>query len=321
MLKRVLLFFLFDFLFAVMVVAKAAIPWGFWGHRHINYYAVFCLPEAMLPLFKTNVDYLTRHAVDADQRRYLLAEEAARHYIDLDHYENELGEVCLPQNWKTACDSFSMDTLKAHGIVPFQVYWSYLHLQKMFEAHDMNGVLKAAADLGHYVGDAHVPLHTTSNYNGQKTGQKGIHAFWESRIPELSGGQYSNFVPTVHYIDDPQSFIWEAVLESHRLLDTVFLMEAVVRERLGEEELYTIAKKGQSLQRVINPVYARAYEDAMHGMVERRYRSAIHALSSLWYTAWVNAGQPTLPFEKVNIVADTLLLTQDSTLVLPGHAE
>ena len=77
---------------------------------------------------------------------------------------------------------------------------------------------KAAADLGHYVGDAHVPLHTTSNYNGQKTGQKGIHAFWESRIPELSGGQYSNFVPTVNYIDDPQSFIWEAVLESHRLL-------------------------------------------------------------------------------------------------------
>lgn len=321
MLKRVLAsvgLLIFSFL---DLTAKAPSPWGFWGHRHINYYAVFCLPEAMLPLFKTNVDYLTRHAVDADQRRYLLPEEAARHYIDLDHYENELGEVYLPQNWKTACDSFSIDTLKAHGIVPFQVYWSYLHLQKMFEAHDANGVLKAAADLGHYVGDAHVPLHTTSNYNGQKTGQKGIHAFWESRIPELSGEQYSNFVPSVNYVDDPQTYIWEAVTESHRLLDSVLLLEKAVRERLGEEEMYTIAKKGQSLQRVISPAFAHAYEEAMNGMVERRYRSAIHALSSLWYTAWVNAGQPNLPFEKVNIVADTLLMTQESSLVLPGHAE
>jgi hypothetical protein len=38
--------------------------------------------------------------------------------------------------------------------------------------------------LGHYIGDAHVPLHTTSNYNGQKTNQHGIHGLWESRIPE-----------------------------------------------------------------------------------------------------------------------------------------
>jgi hypothetical protein len=98
-------------------------------------------------------------------------------------------------------------------------------------------------------------------------------------------------------------------------------MEKKVRERLGEEELFTIAKKGQSLQRVISPVFARAYEDAMHGMVERRYRSAIHALSSLWYTAWVNAGQPTLPFEKVSLLADTILNTQDSSFTLPGHAD
>ena len=181
--------------------------------------------------------------------------------------------------------------------------------------------IKAAADLGHYVGDAHVPLHTTSNYNGQKTGQKGIHAFWESRIPELSGEQYSNFVPSVNYVENPQIYIWEAVTESHRLLDSVLLLEKAVRESLGEEEMYTIAKKGQSLQRVISPAFAHAYEQAMNGMVERRYRSAIHALSSLWYTAWVNAGQPNLPFEKLRMEADTSLLTQDSSLVLPGHAE
>ena len=29
-------------------------------------------------------------------------------------------------------------------------------------------------------------------------------------------------------------------------------------------------------------------------MVERRMRAAIHAVSSAWYTAWVDAGQPDL---------------------------
>jgi len=29
-------------------------------------------------------------------------------------------------------------------------------------------------------------------------------------------------------------------------------------------------------------------------MVERRMRQSVYAVASLWYTAWVNAGQPDL---------------------------
>ncbi len=43
--------------------------------------------------------------------------------------------------------------------------------------HDSIKILKYSADLSHYIGDAHVPLHTTSNHNGQLTNQVGIHAF------------------------------------------------------------------------------------------------------------------------------------------------
>lgn len=275
----------------------------------------------MLPLFKENVDYLTRHAVDADQRRYILPEEAARHYIDLDRYETEAGEIRLPKEWHAACDSFSVDSLKAHGIVPYQVYWNFLHLEKMFLAHDPAAVLKAAADLGHYVGDAHVPLHTTSNYNGQKTNQKGIHAFWESRIPEISGVNYFNFVAPVEYIVDPQQFIWEAVLESHRLVDSVLLLERDLRENSSEDAMYAIERKGQNLQRVISKEYALRYEKQMNGMVERRYRSAIHALSSLWYTAWINAGQPILPFQEISFTTDSISTISDTLSALPGHSD
>ena len=32
----------------------------------------------------------------------------------------------------------------------------------------------------------------------------------------------------------------------------------------------------------------------MNGMVERRLRTAILAVGSIWYTCWVDAGQPDL---------------------------
>ncbi|MGC6428813.1 MAG: hypothetical protein ACON4Y_05945 [Flavobacteriales bacterium] len=54
-------------------------------------------------------------------------------------------------------------------------------------------ILFICSDLGHYIADANVPLHTTINYDGQLTGQKGIHAFWESRLPELFSSEYNFF--------------------------------------------------------------------------------------------------------------------------------
>lgn len=95
-----------------------------------------------------------------------------------------------------------------------------------FRKKDINGILRTASDLGHYVGDAHVPLHTTSNYNGQLSNQLGLHAFWESRIPELfADKQYDYFVGKAEYIKDVPSFIWQTALESHTLVDSVLAIE------------------------------------------------------------------------------------------------
>ncbi|MBK7607125.1 MAG: hypothetical protein IPI18_07935 [Saprospiraceae bacterium] len=40
--------------------------------------------------------------------------------------------------------------------------------------------------------------------------------------------------------------------------------------------------------------YAQAYQQAMSGMVEKRMRQAILAVGSIWYSAWIDAGQPNL---------------------------
>ena len=159
-------------------------PWGFYAHRQINYYAVFMLPPEMLVLYKPTLSFLTEHAVDPDKRRYAVAAEGARHYIDIDHY-GVYPFDSLPRTFSRAIEKYGRDTLQAYGIVPWHIQTMLYRLTAAFKEKDQVKILKLSADFGHYIADAHVPLHVCSNHNGQLTNQQGIHAFGESRIPEL----------------------------------------------------------------------------------------------------------------------------------------
>ena len=187
----------------VLVLSSA---WGFFGHKKINNLAVFTLPPEMIGFYKKNLTYLTEAAVNPDRRRYSVVDEAARHYIDLDHY-GDSALYKMPRNWADAEAMYSEDTLKAYGIVPWHVYRMYFRLREAFLMRDPERVLKMSAEIGHYIGDAHVPLHTTENYNGQLTGQDGIHGFWESRLVELYSQEYDFFVGRANYLTDHQRAI------------------------------------------------------------------------------------------------------------------
>ncbi|MBL4707835.1 MAG: S1/P1 Nuclease [Flavobacteriales bacterium] len=277
--------------------------WGFYGHRRINRMAVFTLPPKMVSFYKENIEFVTAHAVDPDKRRYASKGEAPRHYIDIDHYAKE-GQnpfEIMPRRWFDAVDKFSEDTLQAYGIVPWHIARMTNWLTKAFEEKDVNRILSISADIGHYIGDAHVPLHTTENYNGQLTNQKGIHGLWESRIPELTADEYDYLVGRAKYLDKPLDLIWEAVEESHSYLDSVLLIEKDLTKKISPDRKYVFESKGASTTRQYSRDYALAYDQRMEGMVESRMRKAIVMVGSIWYTAWVNAGQPDLgAFGKAN---------------------
>jgi len=268
--------------------------WGFYGHRQINYLSVFLLPPGMLVFFKPNINYLSEHAVDPDKRRYLLADEGPRHYIDLDRYgAYPFSE--LPRKWQDAVSRFSEDSLKKHGIVPWHVLAMQARLTKAFREKDAARILKYAADIGHYIADAHVPLHTSSNHNGQYTDQKGIHGFWESRIPELLAEQSFDLLNGhAQYIEDPGSFIWGRVLESAIAVDSVLSIEKSLSKRYPPDQRYAFENRNGLLVKQYSSAYTMAYHDLLNGMVERRMRQAIFSVASFWYTAWVDAGQPRL---------------------------
>jgi len=186
------------------------------------------------------------------------------------------------------------EQLSAHGILPYHLVKAQRNLTEAFRRGDLQRILSLSADIGHYIADAHVPLHTTQNYNGQLTGQKGIHAFWESRIPELFADEYDFFTGRAIYIENPVEYYWDIVLLSNSLVDSVLDIEKRLSLELPADQQYCFDVRGETIVRSECREYALAYSSSMQNMVERRMRAAVHAVGSAWFTAWVDAGQPRL---------------------------
>lgn len=268
--------------------------WGFYAHRKINYYAVFLLPPEMMVLYKPHIEFLTEHAVDPDKRRYAVAQEAPRHFIDIDHY-GKYPYTELPRKWNDAVTKYSEDSLSRYGIVPWWLQVMLNRLTDAFKEKNQSKILRYSAEIGHYLSDAHVPLHACSNHNGQYTDQKGIHGFWESRIPELlAEKEWDFFIGKAEYISHPADFIWKRVLESAKAADTVLLTEKELGKQFPPDQKFSFEERNGIVLRQYSSAFSMAYDGLLQGMIERRMRQSIFAIASFWYTAWVNAGQPDL---------------------------
>jgi hypothetical protein len=248
----------------------------------------------MLVLYKPNIEFLSAHSVDPDKRRYAVAEEGPRHYIDIDHY-GEYPFDSLPRRWEDAVNKYSEDTLMQNGIVPWWVQTMQRRLVNAFKEKDQSRILKLSAEIGHYIADAHVPLHANSNHNGQFTDQRGIHGFWESRVPELlADKEWSFFIGKADYIKDPGSFIWKRVLESAAAADTVLKYEKQLSHQFPTDKKFAFENRNGTIVRQYSSAYTISYNEMLKGMVEKRMQSSVYAVASFWYTAWVDAGQPDL---------------------------
>jgi hypothetical protein len=299
----------------LLLVPQKAEPWGFYAHKKINEIAVYLLPPKLFEIYRPHIDYLIEHATDPDKRRYMDPKEGVRHYLD--------GEAwkpldSLPQRWDKAVEKYTIDSLQLHGILPWHLQLMSYRLTRAFEALDLNKVLYLSAEIGHYVGDLHVPLHTTRNYNGQLTGQTGIHGLWESRIPELFLDKMDLFNTQAVYLKSTQKAIWDAYYESHSKVDSVLLIELHLRQRFDENQIMGSEERGNIVKSNFSVRYSRQYQQLMNGMVNRRLRESIHFLGSLWFTCWVNAGQPTMNLFEANRQLSDSTDSDSSTVFRPG---
>ncbi|MCJ8210315.1 zinc dependent phospholipase C family protein [Mucilaginibacter sp. RS28] len=247
----------------------------------------------MAAFYKSNIDYLTAHAITADKRRYTDSTEAPRHFFDADFYGKTPFKT-VPHKWQQAADKYCADTLVKYGTVPWTIQYQYYKLVRAFKEHDTTGILHTSADLGHYISDACVPLHLTTNYDGQLTNQKGLHALWESRLPEQFADSYHLYTGKARYIDNPLSTAFIICRSSFKSVDSVVHLEKQLSKNFPADQKYSVQQRGERKVTDYSPAYCKAYHQLLKGMVERRMRTAILMVGSFWYSAWVDAGQPDL---------------------------
>ena len=266
------------------LLTNISFAWGFFAHRQINRYAVFTLPQPLFYFYKYYLGYITEHAIDPDKRRSIDFFEREQHFIDLDFYVKN--KDCTHEE---VLENFLQDEDRKHGNSPLNIVKVKFDLTNAFRNLDIYKIIKLSADIGHYIGDLNVPLHTTSNYDGQKDGQEGVHVLWETRLLELFQKNYKYFVGKASYIKDPIRVVWQTVLETHKMIDDLLKAEKQTFEkiRIGTHS-YENSKK------IFSQAYAKEFNNRLNGQVEEQILKSVKMVGDFWFSCWVDAGSPDL---------------------------
>ena len=264
--------------------------WGYDVHRRINQKAALLL-EGELGLYtQTNATQLALYAPVADFIKDVHSDEFNRHFIDADLYaEYPFSELEI--SFEELLERYGEKNLKNWGIAPWSIDATAQTLTKMFKQKRWDEALYYMGHLGHYVADLHMPLHTCANYNGQITGNEGVHFRWESRmVDEL----IPEFKPMgeIQQIDDYVSSALKITRESFQVYPRLLKADGIARKHLTPEqakELNTY-KKLHYEDRYLKLLYAET-EDVVY---DRLGRSAV-MVASFWYSCWLAAGSPEPP--------------------------
>ncbi len=264
---------------ASLVVASvgAAWAWGKTGHRIINASSTMHLPTAMSGLAAQSA-YLGSHASDADSRKSSDPAEKPKHFIDIDAYP-EFRAGTLSHSYDALVAKYGAAVVIDRGTVPWTVGAVKTQLSAAMRSGDWPKAYLLAADLGHYVGDSGQPMHATENFDGQLTGNRGIHSRYESSMVDRHEAELQPVVGQAVYLPDPVEAMFTLLGESNAGVDSVMAADNTAK--------------------VLDSGYGTVYYDELWrltgAMTKRRVQRSSEMLASLLYTAWVNAGQPPVP--------------------------
>jgi hypothetical protein len=269
----------------VLVALAAAVPattpayaWGPQAHRLADDWAIGTLPANLRNYLQSNRNFILAHANDPEKWMKKDRYERMRHYIFLNKY-GMFPYRDLPHSYKAAVNKYGLKHITRNGVLPWQIGEYSLKLTNAFKAHDWQQVKLDGAALAFYVADAHDPLHTTQNYNGQFTGQDGLERRFGTDLVE----RYSHFFmfrpDSASKVNDPTEYAFQMILGSHTWVDQIILAD-----------LQALATRPGYTDDYFDRFYSQVGSTAMKEISE-----AAHDIGSYWYSAWLNAGSPELP--------------------------
>lgn len=262
----------------VLTMPVPAHAWGPQAHRLVDDWAIGTLPPNLRNYFQANRSFILNHANDPEtwikKDRY----ERMRHYIYLDKY-GTFPYLDLPHSYRGAVKKFGLKHITHNGVLPWQIGEYSLKLTNDFRAHEWEKAKLDSAALAFYIAEAHDPMHTAQNYDGQMTGQTGLGMRFGNGLVE----RYSHFFmfrpDSSVKISDPTEHAFQMALEANTWVDQIILADLQALDNL--------------------PGYTDAYFDAFYSRVGstamKEISEAAHDVGSYWYSAWLNAGRPELP--------------------------
>jgi hypothetical protein len=226
------------------------------------------------------VDILADHASDADDRKATDPTEGPKHYIDIDNYPIFIEQGRIPQTYDSVVAIYGESFVIDQGILPWATKTTYDSIVSCFLRRDWDKAALFAADLGHYVADAHMPLHITMNYNGQFTGNTGIHSRYESTMINTYIGQINYAGQQTSVIPDVNDYIFNYLYANYIYVDSVLLADDFAKDISG------------------GSTSSSAYKEALWNKTKNftvpLFSMASKRLAELIYTAWVEAGKPEI---------------------------
>ncbi len=249
--------------------------WGHVGHFIINYNTIFsALPQ--LEFFDTWADSLADHASDADSRKSWDPNEAPKHFIDIDSYPEFIESGTIPQDFDSVVAAHGYSFVIDKGILPWAIINTADSLEAAFEINDMHKAMLIAADLGHYIADSHMPLHITKNYNGQNTGQTGVHSRYESNLIEDFQDEIIYDGDSLQYIENLPDFVFNMIYDNYRYVDSVLNADSEAQAFAGNHN---------------STAYYNKFWEIAGNFTISLFKKASYRIACVIYTEWINAGR------------------------------
>ena len=271
-------------LIAVCGSPRPAAAWGFDVHKFIMERAIVLLPAEIRPFFHKYEPSIVERAIDPDLWRTVgWTEEPPRHFLDMDAYGPHPFKA-LPHDYAEAVQRYGAAFVEKNGTLPWRAEEIYKKLVEAFtqkSPYARDNIKLFAPVLAHYCADAHQPFHAALNYDGQLTGQWGIHSRFETELFERYQRRLQLAPALPAPITNSREFVFDTLTASFPYVQAVLDAD---KAAVAGREFYDDAYFDELFVRV-RPI------------LEKRLSDSIAGVAAVISAAWVEAGRPALPLE------------------------
>ena len=217
--------------------------------------------------------------------------EAPRHYIDADLYDvfpfdSLLGSLADLEA------KYGKDMIGKWGYGPWAIDETCNRVIYMLKNKRWDEAIFHMSTLGHYISDIHVPLHVVENYNGQLTGNDGIHFRWEGRMVDEYVKSIRPTGPLPLVSGSVVDFSMNIVRESYVTMQQILNADTKARKLLSSSEQQQL--NSYDILPFEGP-YLQSLYDQTADLVQDRIEMAVLRIAAMWVYCWNEAGQPPPP--------------------------